>query len=133
MLAAAKHRSVVCSDRMKRDLEATRTLLLLLTLAATACCTAPPPPPPPPQASEWNCPFPEEADKRAIDSATVTIAVYAGVDGVPQSAIILQDPGYGFGQVAVQCAMTKRYTPGRDRRGTHRASWTPPIRIRFIR
>jgi hypothetical protein len=117
---------------MNRYVEAIGTLLLL-TLASDACGSTPPPRPPPPQGPSWNCPFPEEADKKAIDSAYVFVVVYVAVNGVPQSVTILQDPGYGFAQAAVQCAMTKLYIPPKDSAGNPTAGWTLPIRIHYTR
>ncbi|WP_437565413.1 energy transducer TonB [Sorangium sp. So ce542] len=89
----------------------------------------------PPQVShsKWGCPYPKEADKNAIDRGTAIIRVYVELDGSSRWAQVLYDSGYGFGSVAAQCAMRRRYAPAKDNSGTPVAAWTPPIAIRFIR
>ncbi|WP_438031286.1 energy transducer TonB [Sorangium sp. So ce233] len=87
---------------------------------------------PPPGSSSWSCPFPEEADRNGIHTGTVVIRVYVEPDGSARSVQLLHDPGNGFGQRAAQCAMTRRYVPGKDRYGAPVAMWTPRITIRFL-
>jgi periplasmic protein TonB len=105
---------------------------------------APPPPPPPPSvdlskaantigSSNWNCPFPPEADADQIDQALVNIVVTVRPDGTPVSVNVVSDPGHGFGRAARMCALSRRYTPALDRSGTPIAAATPPIRVRFTR
>ncbi|WP_437567376.1 energy transducer TonB [Sorangium sp. So ce542] len=79
------------------------------------------------------CGFPEDADKNGIDEGTVVIRVYVDFDGFPRRAMILQDPGHGFGSAAAQCAMTKRYVPAQDWSGAPIPAWTPPMTVRYTR
>jgi periplasmic protein TonB len=84
--------------------------------------------------SSWDCGgFPAASDAAGIDEATVTLTVAVAVDGTPEWVQIVNDPGYGFGMVAAQCAMTKRYAPAMDKQGQPIAAKTPPIRVRFVR
>ncbi|KYF51318.1 hypothetical protein BE08_45435 [Sorangium cellulosum] len=118
------------------------TLLLLMTTTACGAATAPmlggsPPGAArerPPAAASWAaCFFPEEADRKGIDNATVVLWVHVEPDGSARTVQILHDPGNGFGRAAAQCAMRARYAPGKDRSGAPRAMWTPPITVRFVR
>lgn len=81
----------------------------------------------------WCRPWPDEADAEGIDDAVVTIRVFVGANGKPTSAVVLQDPGYGFGKLAKRCAMQQSYTPPLDRGGSPISGKTRPIRIRFER
>ncbi|MDI1448286.1 biopolymer transporter ExbD [Polyangium sp. 6x1] len=81
----------------------------------------------------WDCPFPKAADAPGIDTATVVLTVAVDASGAPAWVQILNDPGYGFGMVAADCAMGKKYSPARDEKGQPVASKTPPIRVRFVR
>jgi protein TonB len=67
--------------------------------------------------TEWNCPFPPEADTAQVDDAYVTLHVDLRPDGSPQAVRIVNDPGNGFGREAKRCAMSKSYTSGLDRDG----------------
>ncbi|MGK3988730.1 TonB family protein [Sorangium sp. So ce136] len=81
----------------------------------------------------WACPYPEEADKNAIDRGTAVIKVYVEPDGSARWASVLYDSGYGFAATAAQCAVRRRYMPAKDRSGAPFGSWTPPITVNFIR
>jgi protein TonB len=104
--------------------------------------TAPAPPPKPTQdlskppgltEGSWNnCGFPPEADMEQINYATVSIAVTVGADGSPKSVNVLKDPGHGFGRLARQCAMRKRYRAGLDASGTAVVK-TVQFSVRFTR
>lgn len=88
----------------------------------------------PPAIASWtSCHFPEEADRKGIDTGTVILWVYVEPDGSARSVQVLHDPGNGFGQAAAQCAMRAGYAPGKDGSGAPRATWTPPITVRFVR
>jgi len=105
--------------------------------------TAPTPPAPPsgkdlskparPSELNWNCGFPAEADMEQINSEKVTLIVTVGPDGRPQKVSVLNDPGFGFGRVARQCAMRKSYNAGLDRAGNAITTTTPPFTVRFVR
>ena len=84
-------------------------------------------------ASEWSCPFPQEADSAQIDEAYVTLQVDVGQEGAPQAARVLADPGNGFGREARRCAMAKRYSVAFDRNGDPIAGTTRPFRVHFSR
>jgi protein TonB len=85
------------------------------------------------QAENWNCPWPREADAQAIDEQTAVVRVVVQSDGSVESATIVFDPGYGFGQAAVICAKQTRFTAARDRAGRALRAQSPPIRVRFTR
>jgi len=85
-------------------------------------------------ANDWDeCPFPAEADRAKVDDAVVLLQVLVAPDGHAEGVTILRDPGYGFGEVARGCAMTKRYIPGRDARRTAIESRTMPFRMHYSR
>ena len=67
--------------------------------------------------ASWNCPFPPEADADQIDQAVVGVQVTVRPDGSAQAAQVVSDPGHGFGRMAKQCALAKRYQPALDRSG----------------
>jgi protein TonB len=83
--------------------------------------------------SDWNCPFPGEADAEQIDQAFVLIQVKVKPDGSAESVSIVQDPGHGFGREARKCAMLKKYSPGLDPDGNPIGGMSKPIRVRFDR
>ena len=78
--------------------------------------------------------FPREADDAQIDEQIVIIRLVVRADGTPESAKILRDPGHGFGQAAIACAMQRtQFRPARDRQGRPIRAESPPIRMRFTR
>ena len=83
-------------------------------------------------ASSWTCPFPPEADKKGIDSAVVAVEVIVGADGAPTGARVVGDPGNGFGQAALRCAVARQYVAATDARGVATRSATA-IRVQFTR
>jgi protein TonB len=83
--------------------------------------------------TEWDCPFPPEADAEQIDFQRVQIVVTVRPDGTAQDVRVLGDPGHGFGRAARQCAMRQRYSPALDREGRSVVSSTPPIWVKFNR
>jgi protein TonB len=82
---------------------------------------------------DWACPWPREADAEQINDETVVIQVVVGVTGRAESVTVLSDPGHGFGQAAIACALRTRFTPGRDRDGRAIRASSPPILVRFTR
>jgi protein TonB len=86
---------------------------------------------PAPVSGNWDCGFPPEAYAEQIERAAVSLVVTVAADGRAQSVTVLQDPGHGFGRVARQCALGKRYSPGLDREGRPVTRTTPPITVRF--
>jgi protein TonB len=82
---------------------------------------------------EWRCPWPPEADTERIDEQSVVIRVKVRVDGTATSARVVADPGHGFGQAAVACALATRFLPARDQAGRPIEAESPPVRVRFTR
>ncbi|WP_437948886.1 energy transducer TonB [Sorangium sp. So ce296] len=83
--------------------------------------------------SSWNCPFPPEADVDQIDQAKVVLMVTVRPDGSPLSVKVVSDPGHGFGRAARMCALSRRYSPQKDRAGSPITGTTPPITVNFTR
>lgn len=81
----------------------------------------------------WSCPWPRGADADQIDEQTVVIRVVIDADGTVVSAKVLSDPGHGFGDAAVACALRSRFNPARDREGRPTRAPSPPIVVRFTR
>ena len=82
---------------------------------------------------DWSCPWPPEADDERIDEQTAVVQVVVDADGRAESAVVLADPGFGFGHAAVECARRARYTPALDSEGQPIRSKSPPLRVRFTR
>jgi periplasmic protein TonB len=83
--------------------------------------------------TDWNCPFPPEADSEQIDQAFPTIQVAVAADGSPTHVTILSDPGHGFGRAAVRCAMQQHFSTALDHDGNPIAGMTKSVRVRFER
>jgi protein TonB len=83
--------------------------------------------------TDWDCPFPAEADAEQIDNSAVIIQVKVRPDGTAENVNVLQDPGHGFGREARKCAMRKRYNAAFDVDGNPIAGMTKQIRVRFSR
>jgi protein TonB len=66
----------------------------------------------------WDCSFPRAADDEGIDEARVTLEVHVGAGNTVESARVVSDPGFGFGQEARRCAMRRRWLSQLDRNGT---------------
>jgi protein TonB len=81
----------------------------------------------------WNCPWPAEADARQVDQETVVIRVAVGADGRAERVDVLEDPGFGFGRAALQCALSTRFGAARGPSGDPIAALSPPIRVHFYR
>lgn len=82
---------------------------------------------------DWACPWPHEADDQQIDEQTVVIQVVVGPDGSVESATLVSDPGHGFGQAAIACALRTRFTPARDHDGRPTRATSPAVLVRFTR
>ena len=82
---------------------------------------------------DWRCPWPREADAEQIDEQVAVVKVVVRSDGTVESAMIVADPGHGFGQAALICAKQTKFTPAHDRQGRPIFSKSPPIRVRFTR
>ncbi|MBN1605138.1 MAG: hypothetical protein JW940_00820 [Polyangiaceae bacterium] len=89
---------------------------------------------PRPESTQWDdCGFPPEADVEQIDFKRVTLVVTVAPDGSARAVTVLNDPGYGFGRLARQCAMRKRYVTGLDSTGRPVTRATAPFVVRFTR
>jgi len=103
----------------------------------------PPPPLPPPAVDKsqpvglpspyWSCPWPVEAENEAFSTQVAVIRVVVRADGSVQSAAVVVDPGFGFGEAARRCALRSRFVPAKDPWGRPTAATSPPIRVRFTR
>jgi protein TonB len=60
--------------------------------------------------TNWDCPFPSEADAEGINFMKVQVAVTVSSDGRGRTATVLKDPGFGFGKAARACALRQAYT-----------------------
>lgn len=83
--------------------------------------------------SNWDCPFPREADAAQIDQAVVKIIVTVSAAGRPLRVDTVSDPGFGFAGAAKACAQRRTYEPGTDSAGAPLVASTPPITVRFTR
>lgn len=83
--------------------------------------------------TDWNCPWPREADSQQIDEQSVLIQVQVRADGSAESARVLADPGQGFGATARACALATRFNAARDCAGHAIRAESPPIRVHFTR
>ena len=82
--------------------------------------------------SDWDCPFPPEADAVQEDLAYVNIRVAIGADGRPTKVTVVKDPGHGFAREARTCAMQKKFLPALDSSGAPVGSENE-YRVRFER
>jgi protein TonB len=83
--------------------------------------------------TDWNCPFPPEADTDQIDDTRVMLQVDVRPDGTPASVRVMMDPGHGFGREALRCAQSKRFPPALDHDGNPIAGTTRPFNVHFTR
>jgi protein TonB len=83
--------------------------------------------------TDWDCPFPPEADVDQIDLQIVTVAVTVRADGTPENIRVVGDPGHGFGRAARACAMRQRFVPAKNREGHPIAGTLPAVKVRFTR
>jgi protein TonB len=82
--------------------------------------------------SNWNCPFPLEADVDRISHAIATIRVDVDAGDKVTRVDVLQDPAHGFGEAARRCAMGKSWRAAQNRDGIPVAG-SITVRVRFIR
>ncbi len=81
---------------------------------------------------DWKCPWPREAENEQIDEQIALVRVVVRADGTVESANIVRDPGHGFGQAALACALQTRFIPAHDRDGRPIRSQSS-VRVRFTR
>jgi protein TonB len=68
-------------------------------------------------ATEWNAPFPPEADTAQIDEAYVMLQIDFRADGTVSGVRVLADPGNGFGREARRYALNLHLPPALDHDG----------------
>ena len=88
---------------------------------------------PRPTDTNWDCPWPPEADSDQINYMRVRIVVTVGVDGRAQKVTVLNDPGHGFAKYVQQCAMRKSFNAGISSDGKPIISTTPPFSVTWTR
>jgi protein TonB len=67
--------------------------------------------------TNWDCPFPAEAEEDGVDRAVVGLEVEIAATGAVLSVAVQSDPGSGFGREARACALKKRWLPALDKHG----------------
>jgi len=83
--------------------------------------------------SAWSCPWPPEAEARQVDQETVVMRVAVRADGRADRVDIVEDPGFGFGRQARECALETRFGAALNAAGDPVAAQSPPIRVHFYR
>lgn len=81
----------------------------------------------------WTCPWPAGAESEALDEQSAFVQVTVRPDGSVERAVVLLDPGLGFGEAARRCAAAARFAPALDSDGRPVRAVSPPIRVRFVR
>lgn len=84
-------------------------------------------------AKDWKCAWPQEAVDQRIYQQTVVIKVIVNPEGRVDQAIVLDDPGFGFGEAAKRCALVTAFSPAVNREGEAIRALSPPIKVRFTR
>jgi len=82
---------------------------------------------------EWGCPWPNERAGDGLHEATAVVQVTVRADGTAEDALVLEDPGLGFGEAARRCALRSTFEPALDRDGNPILARSAPIRVRFWR
>jgi periplasmic protein TonB len=86
-----------------------------------------------PAESNWDCPWPPEADTDQINYMRVRIVVTVGLDGRAQKVTVLNDPGHGFARYVQQCAFRKTFNVALSTDGKPVVSTTPPFGVTWTR
>lgn len=86
-----------------------------------------------PSSLVWDCPFPEAADRNAVNYARVMLIALVTPEGRARSVTVVSDPGFGFGAAARRCAMVQSFEAARNASGAAVASTTPPFVVTFKR
>ncbi len=84
-------------------------------------------------ANAWRCEWPLSAVAEDIYEQFVVLRVVVAANGKVENAKVLTDPGYGFGDAAVGCALRTRFSPALDANGNPIRATSPAIRVRFTR
>jgi hypothetical protein len=78
------------------------------------------------------CTFPKDADRFGMHFATVHLALCIDATGNRSSSHVIEDPGYGFADAALQCIANWRFQPGLDSSG-HAAVSRFDVKLRYVR
>jgi hypothetical protein len=83
--------------------------------------------------TQWPCQWPERFNNGLNDGRRIVahVAVEVDVDGSAVRARVTDDPGYGFGRTAHDCALQGRYIPGRGADGQIARAWTKSFLVIF--
>jgi hypothetical protein len=81
----------------------------------------------------WACQWPERWNNGLNDGRKIVahVAVEVDVDGNAVRVRVTDDPGYGFGRTARDCALHGRYIPGRGADGRIARAWTKSFQVIF--
>jgi outer membrane biosynthesis protein TonB len=90
------------------------------------------PTPPKPTGPALSCPFPIEADRFQINQARVVLAFCVDANGYASASRVVEDPGYGFAEAALQCVAKVRFNPGLDASGNSAPSRFV-LSVRYLR
>jgi TonB family protein len=82
--------------------------------------------------TEWNVPFPPEADSAQIDDGLVWLQVDVNVDGTASAVRVISESSAGFGREAKRYALRWRFAPALDHDGTPIAA-TIKFKVKFSR
>lgn len=81
----------------------------------------------------WQCAWPQRAMAKEIYEQSVTLRVTVQADGHVTNAKVIHDPGDGFGEAAIACALNTKFSPALNRKGKAIKAESPPIKVRFTR
>jgi periplasmic protein TonB len=82
--------------------------------------------------TNWDCPFPAEAELEQINYQQVRVAVTVSAQGKALEVKVIGDTSFGFGRAAQRCALSKTFIPALDR-GGNPITTTVPIVVTFVR
>ena len=82
--------------------------------------------------TNWDCPFPAEAELEQINYQQVRVSVTVSAQGKPLDVKVIGQTSFGFGRAAQRCAMGKTFIPALDRSGAA-ITTTIPIVVNFVR
>jgi hypothetical protein len=77
---------------------------------------------------DWDCTYPGFTEHTGVVRLTATVKP----DGMVESVEVLEDPGHGFAEVAVRCALRQPFLPALDEGGVPMRGQTRPFIVRFI-
>lgn len=81
----------------------------------------------------WNCAWPDAALDRASQQERVLVQITLNQRGKVIHGKVLENPGFGFGKEALNCAKRQRYTPAKDAEGRAISGGTLKLRVNFQR